>query len=228
MSQSNGNNDCRLTINENMRRSLSAFVILQSLIVIAVAGCKSPFDRTRDASGGGGTGAITGGTNLVVFSNELKTGGGAFLFPGGENQTLSFNDTSNPVSARSIRYVWNGGDVSAPGCTPNPLHVFAGFDLMHTALFSDYATTKGRDLHAAGYGKVTFFARGSLSANTVIKIEVAAPGSPPGCVTPPVVPCITLSTTGTDGDPGSPTCSKGMLTSGWGSFMVTGITSSNL
>lgn len=160
------------------------------LALTSLVACnKSPFERTHDASGGGAVGGFLPSTNLVVFSNELKTGGGAFEYPGGNNQDLSFADVSNPVSARSIRYVWNGNPA---GSTSD--HTFAGFDLMHTAVFADYSTTAGRNLQAAGYSRVTFYARGSLSTNTDLKIEVADNGSS----VDHAAPCITLSTNGTN------------------------------
>jgi hypothetical protein len=142
----------------------------------------------------------------VIFDNELSSGGGAFLYPGGENQTLSFADRSNPLSQRSIRYSWNGGDVSWPGCSPNPEHSFAGLDLMHTPTQTQYNSTPGRDLRQGGYNKVTFFARGSLASYTVLKIEVASPGVPAGTCPGVVSPCLILSSDGVTTDPGSPTC----------------------
>jgi hypothetical protein len=157
------------------------------ITVLLMVGCKSPFDRTRDASGGG-TGTIGSSPTYVVFSNELKTGGGAFEYPGGENQTLSFTDTSNPISYRSIRYNWTGATVAGQS-------VFAGFDLMDTVTQATYSSTQGRDLRAAGYTKVTFYARGSLSTNTVLKVEVSADGNPNDAD-----PCITLSTSGNAAD----------------------------
>src|SRR5207248_2556262 len=72
-------------------------VLVLSVFVLSEIGCKSPFDRTRDASSGGGLGTFGANGGLVVFSNELKTGGGSFFYPGGENQTISFADTSNPI-----------------------------------------------------------------------------------------------------------------------------------
>ena len=88
--------------------------ILNSLFLglVLSAGCnKSPFDSTKDASNGGATGTITGNAAFVVFNSELVTGGGAFEFPGADGQSLTFNDTSNPISHRSIRYSWTGGAV---------------------------------------------------------------------------------------------------------------------
>jgi len=172
--------------------------LLPFAMLLAVSGCKSPFDSTRNASGGA-TGTLGTASSFVVFSDELETGGGAFEYPGPDGQNLVFTDTSNPISRRSIRYSWTGRDVSNPqgsGCLPNPEHIFAGFDLMHvpdnTPTLSVYNSTPGRNLSKAGYTKATFYVRGSLSSNTILKVEAASPGVPAsGC---PVVtsPCLIL------------------------------------
>jgi len=175
--------------------------LLPFAMVLVVAGCKSPFDRTRDASKGGGTGTITATTNFVVFSSELVTGGGAFEYPGSQGQSLVFNDSSNPISRRSIRYSWTGELVTNLGCpAQNPANL-AGFDLQHAVNQSDYATA-GRDLRAtgAGYTKVTFYARGSLSTYTVLKIEAASAGAVANACVPPDSPCMTLSAKGNAAD----------------------------
>src|SRR5436309_2307110 len=53
-------------------------LLLAGLIGAAgVTGChKAPFDRTQDPSGGGALGTFGSG-NFVIFSSELKSGGGA-------------------------------------------------------------------------------------------------------------------------------------------------------
>lgn len=186
--------------------------VLCSLLLLA--GCdKNPFERTHDASGGGGTGRFGSG-NFVIFSGELQSGGGSFFYPGGENQVISFADTSNPISRRSIRYTWNGQDTSSPcGGTQ---HIFVGFDLMHTATQATYAGTLGRDLTKAGYTRATFYARGSLSSRTVVKIEMVKSGTDPCAslvTTPP--PCIVLSATGSDDTDGAPCGNKRVLTGNW-------------
>jgi hypothetical protein len=161
------------------------------LVALLFTGCnKNPFDRTRDAAGGP-TGSISAGGNFVIFSSELMSGGGAFEYPGSEGQTLTFDDTSNPISHRSIRYNWTGQAVSNPGTACNPEVTFAGFDLMDTPTQATYGSTPGRNLSAAGYTRVTFYARGSLSTDVDVKIEVASTGNPPD-------PCLTLSTNGSD------------------------------
>ncbi len=178
-----------------------------------LVGCKSPFERTRDASNGGATGIVGTSATFVIFSNEIRSGGGAFEYPGGENQSLTFADTSNPLSYRSIRYSWTGSPAAA-GSTD---HTLAGFVLMHTAVQTDYAGTAGHDLRGAAYTKVTFYARGSLSTNTDAKIEVSDDGN-----TATAAPCLTLSTSGT-----SDLCSGALamppqaLTSAWQKYTIT-------
>ena len=173
----------------------SAIYLLPFAMLLAVAGCRNPFDRTRNASGGP-TGTIGNAGTFIIFGNELQSGGGAFEYPGSEAQSLTFNDTSNPYNSyRSIRYAWTGEAVA--GQT-----IFAGFDLMYAisqALYNPSPSVKGLNLQATAgkpnYTKVTFYARGSLSSNTVLKIEAAADG-----VSTDPDPCLTLSTAGNASD----------------------------
>jgi len=180
--------------------------------LLCAVGCnKSPFDRTQNV-GGGPTGTITPGGSFVIFNNELVSGGGAFEYPGSDGQNLVFNDTSNPISQRSIRYSWTGQLVAGQN--------FAGFDLMDQPTQAQYnSQSTGRDLSKAGYGKVTFFARGSLSTNTLIKIEVADDGN---SMTHDAN-CLSLSTNGTLDAPdgaGANCNHPQTLTSNWQSFSI--------
>jgi len=186
------------------------FTALACVALVFLTAChKSPADRTHDAAGGP-VGNIVASANLKIFSSELTTGGGAFEYPSGNDQVLAFNDQSNPISQRSIRYFWNGQIADASqDCSASPCTVaFVGFDLMHTTSLGTYAATPGRNLAYAGYHKMTFYARGSLSANTVVKIEAADDGNQS---TPDA--CMTLSANGTDD-----VCSNGntaQLSAGW-------------
>ncbi len=204
-----------------VRKGHLGYSLLAACCLLLAFGCnKNPFDRTSNASNGGGTGTFTGSNSFVIFNNELISGGGAFEYPGSEGQSLSFNDMSNPVSHRSVRYSWTGEAVSNPSCAPNPESTFAGFDLMHTPTIDTYASTPGRDLRQAGYTKVTFFARGSLSTNTYLKVEVASPGSSNPCAAV-VSPCIKLLN-GTDPAPAQDaTCTPFQLSGQWGTYTVT-------
>jgi hypothetical protein len=180
---------------------------------------------TTGGTSGGATGTTTTGTTttgttppsgslaLQIYTDDLHQGG-AFLYPGGDNQTLAFNDTSNPAAGTSsTRYMWNGGDVAGQ-------HVFAGMDLIHSGGLNDYPTTPGKDLRAGKYTHVTFDARGSLGPNTIVKIEVADDGNPS---TP--APCVVLSASGMEDDstPGNPISSclnKSTLQGSWQSYSI--------
>lgn len=182
------------------------------LAFVLLSGCnKSPFERTKSTAGGG-TGSF-GAASYVVFSGELVSGGGAFEYPGSEGQSLIFNDTSNPISNRSIRYSWTGESVAGQ-------HTFAGFDLMHTATQADYTTTVGRDLRQAAYTQVKFYARGTLSTNTLVKIEVADDGNSGTANSS----CVSLSPTALldDGvNAGSTACGRlDSLTTDWKPFTI--------
>ncbi len=215
----NNISNCKMQI-----ANLFAILNLLFAMVFAVTGCnKSPFERTKDASNGGATGTFGAAPAYVIFNNELVSGGGAFLYPGDEGQSLSFNDRSNPISQRSIRYSWTGEAVTNTSCqAQNPTHAFAGFDLMDTATRAEYdAQTVGHDLRQAGYTKVTFYARGSLSTNTYLKVEVASPKATNAC-TGTVSPCLKLVMANTsDPDPlRDPTCSVQTLSESWGQYTI--------
>ena len=164
----------------------------------------------------------SGSLNLEIYTDDLHQGG-AFEYPGGGNQDLAFNDTSNPaVGSACMRYGWNGLDTSSL-----VQHIFVGVDLMHTGDLSTYASTPGKDLRSGNYTQVSFDARGGLSADVVVKVEVADDGlqSTPA-------PCIVLSATGLldDSTPGNPVASctnKAALLSTWQSYSLN-VSSSDL
>ena len=188
----------------------SSVCVLGLMFLLSVAGCKkSPFDRTRNGDpGAAGAFGVAGG--FGIFNGELSTGGGAFLYPGGENAGLSFADRSDPITARSIRFNWTGQPTQAGG--PGN---FAGFDLMHTIDFGSYATTPGRNLTAANYSQAVFYFRGSLAADTYAKVEVAADG----VSGPPADGCLILSTDGSNPEAG--TCpAVRTLTANWQQGMI--------
>jgi hypothetical protein len=195
------------------RRWTSVFIFL-----FALAGChKSPSDRTRSAAGGpiGQAAAIA---TFPVFSSELKTGGGAFEYPGGDNQVLSFADRSNPISNRSIRYFWNGQPATTNTSIFGSKGEIAGFTLMHTVSETSYDVTPGRDISGFGYTTVTFYARGALSTNTTLKIEAAANTSGSTFSS-----CLTLSSDGQGdecGANGAAPGTKEILNSSWQKYTL--------
>jgi hypothetical protein len=189
---------------------------LSLTLSLFVTGChKSPSDRTSSAAGGpiGQAAAIA---TFPVFSSELKTGGGAFEYPGGDNQSLSFEDRSNPISNRSILYSWNG---QPPGGVPSsPPGQFAGFSLMHTISLATYNSTPGRDLSAFGYSRITFYARGTLSSSTTLKIE-GADDTSSGILQS----CLTLSSDGNGDECGANGDAPGtreVLTGNWQKYTL--------
>jgi len=186
---------------------LLPFLMLVPMFLL-MEGCKNPFDRTHDPDGGP-TGSLSAG-QLTVFNNELSSGGGAFLYPGSDNHSVAFDDRSNSLSQRSIRYAWNG-QISNPtgsGYQYGATYIFAGFSLMHVPQQTTYETTPGRDLRAAGYTRISFYARGELTTYNSVKIEAGGPTSA----------CMTLSTDGTVDE-----CSNGRtgrLTASWQQFVL--------
>ena len=181
------------------------------MFLLLAAGCKSPFGRTKDSSSGP-TGSLGGSGQFAVFNDELVSGGGAFEYPGGNNLSLAFDDHSDPLSRRSIRFAWNGQPTDATTIT------FAGMSLMHVPVFANYDITPPRDLRAAGYTRVVFAARGALSTFTSVKIEAGGPASA----------CMTLSASGTtnecflNNNPATPclTCQTLPFSSGWRSYSL--------
>jgi len=190
-----------------MNPILSAIVAVS---LLGMTGCKNPFNRSQNAEGGA-TGVVSGSAKLTVFNNELSTGGGAFLYPGGENHSIIFDHQTNTIGRRSLRYMWNGKitNPDGSGYEFGATYGFAGFSLMHTAQQSAYTSTAGRDLRAAGYTRVTFYARGSLATYTTLKVEAGGP----------TAACMTLSTSGTADE-----CSNGntgRLSEDWQAFRLT-------
>src|ERR1041385_398507 len=84
-------------------------------VAFILAGCKkNPIDRLVNPVPDG---ALSQTNHIfVIYDDELKTGGGLGLFPGGENQTITLLDASSPRrSDNQIRYSWNGQDVPDEG-----------------------------------------------------------------------------------------------------------------
>jgi hypothetical protein len=183
-----------------MRNNLR-WTILMSVGLLLASGCKSPFGRTQDSQSGP-AGSVGGSGQFTVFSNELTSGGGAFEYPGGDNLSLAFDDHSNPISRRSIRFSWTGQP------TDGTTYTFAGVSFMHVPQFKDYNTTTPRDFRAAGYTQVSFYARASLSTFTSVKIEAGGPTSA----------CMTLSKDGTIDECGGGL--KRKISGDWGTYSL--------
>lgn len=161
---------------------------------------KSPWERTKGDNGSAAAIGGSGSGTFPIYVDELVSGGGAFEYPGSSNLSLDFADRSSPIGERSIRFSWNGQ--SSDGTTTS----FAGFSLMHVAQFSQYTSTPGRDLQAAGYTKVRFSARGELATANSLKVEAGGPSSA----------CIALSSTGLVDACGNG--QRGVLSGDWRSY----------
>jgi hypothetical protein len=147
------------------------------------AGCKhNPIERLADPNPSGARPFPATGGVYTIYDDELKTGGGLGFIPGGENQTIDLLS-----SGGEIRYSWNGNDVSSTTTTE---HLFAGFELLVTPNFVGFESAPGKNLSGAGYTKLKFSIRGSLSANTTVRVE--GPDDGLGGITPALVNITTL------------------------------------
>jgi len=167
-----------------MKKSRCWILFLAGLLV----GCeKNPSDGL--VSPNQGNAVPFAGAPFIIYDDALETGGGVDFFPSAQNQQLSFTSTDNPHSGkRCMSYTWSGSDVPNGATTE---HTFVGFDLLVSANFSTLATTPGRNLSAAGYTKLTFWARGTLSENTTFKVE--GPGTGDQSTFSPIINVATLT-----------------------------------
>jgi hypothetical protein len=152
-----------------------SFILTGFLLGFGFFGCdKAPARRLTDPTP---EGAVSQGPGTwVLYDEDLRTGGGYYLIPNGGNQTLVAGSEEFASSGRkSIFYAWNGKEVldSVLGLQ----HLFAGFGLLVAEDITQVNTTAAKDLSAAGFTKITFMARGSLSENTVLRVEGPGDGS---------------------------------------------------
>ncbi len=115
----------------------------------------------------------SGWGDWVIYDDMLKTRGDVNAFT--EIQDLDFEYKDNPYQGnRCIKFSWDGSDIIdyADGTTQ---HNFCGFGLVVVpdASAYNYDTTKmpGKDLTPGGYTKITFYARGTLSPYTTLRLE---------------------------------------------------------
>jgi hypothetical protein len=105
-----------------------------SVGLLLLVGCKrNPIDRLIDPVPSEAQPFPATGGRYTVYDDELKTGGGLGLIPGGQNQTINLNYTDSSRPGRQIVYAWNGNDVSS--MTSVSQHAFAGFELLVTDEF---------------------------------------------------------------------------------------------
>ncbi len=146
---------------------LSLRMVLCGLILAACD--RHPLDQLMDPVPSGAVPSAA--ANWVLYDDELETGGGFYLIPEAANQTLTDHDASGPAFGRkSIAYNWNGGEV-------NGQHLFAGFGLLVAQQIAQDASTPPRNLSAYGFTKITFWAKGALSENTILRAEGPADGT---------------------------------------------------
>ncbi len=145
-------------------------IFLTLLLLSPLGSCKkNPVDRLTNPNPDGAVPQNSG--IYIIYDDELKTGGGLGLIPGGENQTIDLSDISEPRrSSLQIRYQWNGGDTPAQ-------HLFAGYSFSVTPDLSTLSSATGKDLSASGYTKMTFFLRGELSEGNTLRIEGPSDGN---------------------------------------------------
>lgn len=152
--------------------------LIFTLSFILFAGCeRNPVDRLVNPIFDGAVPQTSG--IFVVFDDELKTGGGIQLIPGGENQSLNAQDRSLPQRSRiQFQYSWNGGNVTNFNVSPAVLqHAFAGMQLIVSPNSSTLSVTPARDLSTFGYTKMSFWIRGNLSQHNTVKIDGPSNGS---------------------------------------------------
>jgi hypothetical protein len=159
-----------------------------------------------DGGNGGGGGGTT--TDLVIYDDDLHQGG-AFVYPAGENQTLSFAFGTDPKQgSNSIRYQWNGENV-------NGQHAFAGFTLIHVGNQSEYVGTAGKNLSSGAYTNVSFSIRADVSTSTLVRVEVA--DDPTDAV---LAPCLELSRNADLAANSGSTCPKAVIDSTWRDYTI--------
>lgn len=146
------------------------------LLLSILAGCdKTPSRRLTDPNPEGAV-AQNGGA-WVLYDEEVRTDGGFYLIPiPTGNQTLVVGDEQSAAfGQRSIFYSWTGGDVLDP--VEGTEHTFAGFGMLVAKTIDQMNSTPSKDLSDAGFTKITFYAKGYLSENTILRAEGPGDGS---------------------------------------------------
>jgi len=153
-------------------------------IFVVFAGCsKTPVKDLVDPTSTNSTGIWSG--KWIVYDDEMKTNGAVMLYT--EGVSLNFNYTGNPHSgSKCMQFSWTGLPVLTYASLPDhPTDYiqsgFTGFGLISAPTVAQYFTGT-RDLSKGGYTRITFWARGSLSAYTYLLVEAnfAAGTTPTG------------------------------------------------
>ena len=105
-------------------------------------------------------------------------------------------DTSNTNTITNIGSM----GISQPTATVNLPTSFSATDPNGPVSLWIEVLLCSQNLDSPGYTKVTFYARGALSTNTALKVEVASAGAVADACSPPDSPCLTLSANGDAAD----------------------------
>lgn len=148
-------------------RAMKVFLLPAALL--AAACDRNAGDRLTDAMSEGAVPSAV--ADWVLYSDELRTGGSYFLIPGAGPLTLRDDDPQAGASGgRGINFSWTGADV-------NGQHDFAGFGLLVAPSIAQDPVTPARDLSGAGFTKITFWARGSVGENVILRVEGPGDGT---------------------------------------------------
>jgi hypothetical protein len=147
---------------------MKARSLLAALLLLAACD-RRPQDKLTNPVPAGAVPAAS--ADWVLYDDELRTGGGYLLIPEADNQTLVDGDRSaSAVGRKSLYYSWNGGPVSGQ-------HAFAGFGLLVAETTAVDASTPARDLSSSGFTKISFWLKGSLGENVILRVEGPVDGT---------------------------------------------------
>jgi hypothetical protein len=165
-----------------MKTRLKSIQVFAGFLMLAACE-RNPVNRLSDPLADGVVPQSSG--TYMIYDEELETGGGLGLIPGSGNQNITLADTSEPRrTLRQIRYTWNGQDVFNPD-TMTVEHDFAGFSLLVSPDFTTITSASAKDLSSPGYTTLKMAVRGSLTANTKLRIE--GPNTDPPTFTSPIL-----------------------------------------
>lgn len=162
-------------------------LLLALLMMVSVTGCKrNPVDRLTDPNPQSVVPYDpTSPREFMIFDDEITTGGGLGLIPGGDNQSIDVTDHSSPRrSTNALRYQWNGQDVFSFE-TGQFQHLFAGFNMFVASSIDEVASSTPKNLSGANYANLKFFIRGQLSPGTTVRIQ--GPDDGAGGITPALI-----------------------------------------
>lgn len=147
-------------------------VLIMPLFVFAACD-KKPVNRLANPTTSNTTGSTVWTAPWIVYDDEIKTGGGIARFTTPEGQVLDFASTENPHSGLDcVKFSWDGSEVR-PYADPNTAeHSWVGFSfkVLNDNIVNSPST---KDLSPGHYTKLSFYARGTLSANVTLRVKGA-------------------------------------------------------